>query len=287
MNGSDLASTFGLSSGLKVKLFAQVGRSKHWPTGEIWASLSGSLRKEIRSELRGKQKIVREYLNQEKIDPSNTILADVGWRGTIQDSLSLIAESEFTGCYLGLYDSYGFLGEFTKKSGLAFDYTRGNPAPEQLGFLGHIERSFTFSPFQSSGFHRSPRGVISPTFIDKHDGPSAPRQTSFERVVSIAESVGDAMFSSGFFGRESGEFVRAVMTQMSFEPNKFTSATWFDENHEEGFGTIDQVDKHSRYEGESEASSFQNAILLSNSQSAVLWPQGIHAWDKQSKKLER
>jgi hypothetical protein len=129
--------------------------------------------------------------------------------------------------------------------------------------------------------------VISPTFIDKQDGASAPRQSSFERVVSLAESVGDAMFSSGFYGRESGEFVRAVITQMSFEPNKFTSATWFDENHEEGFGTVDQIDTQNRNEGDSDVSSFQNSILFSNSQSAVLWPHGIHAWDKQPKKLER
>jgi hypothetical protein len=131
----------------------------------------------------------------------------------------------------------------------------------------------------------SPEGVISPTFIDKQDGASEARQTSLERVVSIAESVGEAMFSSGFFGRDSGEFVRGVISHMSFDPNSFTSATWFDENHEEGFGTTDQIEKHGDNEAETDIASFQNSILVSKSQSAILWPQGIHAWDIQQNKI--
>jgi FMN phosphatase YigB (HAD superfamily) len=287
MNGVDLSSSLGLSSELKAKVIEQVGYTELLPTKEIWSLLSGSLRKEIRTELEEKQKLLREYLDQENIHPSNTILADVGWRGTIQDSLSLITESEFTGCYLGLFDSLEFLGQFDKKSGLAFDHPNGNRPPKNLDFLGHIERSMSFSSLQSSGFQKSTNGAISPTFIDKKDGASVAREGSFDRVVSLAESVGNAMFSSGFFGRESGDFVQAVMSQMTFEPNEFTSATWFDELHEEGFGTVTAIEKVVGDERESETSIFQNSILLSTPQRTGIWPEGTHSWHKDKSKIER
>jgi HAD superfamily hydrolase (TIGR01549 family) len=277
MTGRAIQKTLGLPEELADLIRIQIGFEEQVRTTTIVSRLSSGLRLEVGSYLKSQKHNLQKLMNDRSISPERTLLGDLGWRGTIQDSLSRIAGSYFSSVYLGLFRSMDGSKADSNKLGLLFDESKGRPAPRELTFFGPLERAFTISCSQVIRYENH-NGEISPVVSNSEDAPSAHRATAMKTGFPQAvKETARALISAGLFGSESSQFVTRLLQNWILRPSAFQASTWFDESHAEGFGVGDSVHYAVTDPSEIWAGPSRGATALEGLRSS-LWPQGYLAW---------
>lgn len=283
MTADDFHSSAGLPVEFLERIKSDLGPLTTLQPNQIWELLSKELQDDILKYLEEQRLLLSELLSIMNIDPSTTVLCDLGWRGSINDALNQIAQKEFTGVYLGLYNSYNFIGDFSHKFGLLFDEPRGFQPPTHPEFLGHIEKSFTISSHQVARYERGQDGRVIPLTIDKFDGPSADRLLVMNHFEDILSATAEAMFSIGAVGSDSAEFVWEVFLNWTERPTRQQASTWYLEHHSEGFGTVDSVSTLEELDHEAENHIVDGFVTLDISD--LPWPSGLEALISEDKEM--
>jgi hypothetical protein len=274
MTSNEFVQSLGLPEGLSLRVRQSLGPLVHYETSKIWGELTTEIQEEITSYLTGQRELVRAFLEQLEVRPTNTVVCDIGWRGTINDALNSIVNGEFTGAYLGSLFSYRPRG-YGKKFGLAIDEPHGLPIPPELTFWGHLERSMTTSSHKALRYIQEPSGVQAEW--ESADGPGNARLERLDKFRHVYNRVAETLFSAGFFGSDSRDYVRQTLLNWTLEPSFAQADTWFGEHHGEDFGaatsrngealSVDQIPNRTGDTWDAET-----AFLNSE------WPEGLLAW---------
>lgn len=275
MTAADFHSSAGLPVQFLERIKSDLGPLTTLQPNQLWELLSEKLQDDILKYLEEQRLLLSELLSNLNINPSNTVLCDLGWRGSINDALNQIAQKEFTGAYLGLYNSYNFIGNYSRKFGLLYDEPRGFQPATNPEFLGHIEKSFTISSHQVARYERGKDGQVIPLTIDKSDGPSADRLQVMNHFEDIMNATAEAMFSVGAVGSDSAEFVWEIFVNWTQSPTRQQASTWYLEHHSEGFGTVDSVSTLEQIDYEVENNIVDGFVTLDISD--LPWPSGLQA----------
>ncbi len=237
-NGESISQSMGLTDALAHQVKLELGFSEKVKTRNVWSLLSETTRAAIKEYLREQATLIKTYLKILDITPENSILCDVGWRGTIQDSLSRILGRDFEGIYLGLYSPFANVVSKGRKTGILVDENTSTNMIPFLNFFGPLERALTIPGYQVLRYENDSSGtIVKPVYSNKFDGPSNARN---ELITSSFDQVSELVFKKlsglGVFGLESRVFASKTLLNWYKKPTFAHSSTWFSEMHREGFG---------------------------------------------------
>lgn len=279
MDSKAFIETLALPDHIAERVRQELSPLEKHRTTSISKKLSDSLRTAITEYLVEQRGLIFDFLTNLKVSARNTLFADLGWRGTIQDSISRILGEETSGAYLGLNSPFFGKAEGQKR-GLLFDEPLGQKPPTWMAFIGPIERAFTLSDYQTMRLAKiSTLGEqIELIKSTESDGPSPGRrklvEENFENYLPFVVK----LFSDlGIFGHETRDYVAGTLERWMNNPNPLHSSTWFDEKHREGFGAgtdvhYSTISPSIHWQNSSTSSLVRNAVRLSR------WPSGYRAW---------
>jgi hypothetical protein len=276
--------TFCSTVGLSFELTNQIMESRIfssttlYATKFIYSDLLGDFVSQITDEVASNRIKIVSLLNQLEIIEGGFVVCDVGWRGSIQDALERIIEKRILGIYLGLRKPFNRKGFIENKKGLVFDEMRDQPASAIYDFVGPIERAFTLTDRQVSGYGISSDGSIVPIYSQNKEKIADWRfQAHQDHFEMIFNAVSSKWLSSGIFGSESKAAVSSALENWFLNPNIYHSDLWFSEKHGEEFGAGDNVhylieEPNKKWLSKAGKKEVLRAVRLS------AWPLGYIRW---------
>jgi FMN phosphatase YigB (HAD superfamily) len=277
MNRDALIKTLGIPSQLHYLVERNFGKFEKFRTSNSWDRLDLEARSSISTYLVEQNQFIRRFLLENEILPEQIIICDLGWRGSIQESMERIIGSEYTGQYLGLLKSYSSSGSKLTKKGLLFDEYRSQNLGFDFSFFGPLERAFTISARQTSRY-ADIKGVISPV---EEDGleylPQERVDFTHSMLPKSLDIVAEQLMGIGLFGTETREFAEKILENWMTQPNSYQASVWFDEIHGEGFGAGDQV-HYSKFDGLSNWINKPLRLMLNENSVNAIWVEGFLNW---------
>jgi hypothetical protein len=277
MNVDTLIDTLSAPEYLENLLRQTFPKFEVFRTRSIWKRLSPETKLETISWLESQKFLIRDYLVQLDISSSNSVLSDIGWRGSIQNALNRIMDEQFIGQYLGLYAPFQNSEQENSKFGLLFDEKRGSACPDYLTFLGPVERALTITDRQVSSYQKNTSGV-EPVFHRKAENISTDRVNLIKSSLPhCINQITTLMTGIGIYGSDSAEFLREVLRLWMNNPNSYHSSNWFDELHREGFGVGGKPNYFISTPNASWIGKNYHSQVLKGARES-LWPTGYLAW---------
>jgi FMN phosphatase YigB (HAD superfamily) len=184
--------------------------------------------------------LLRRYVLSRTTIDRTFIMADIGWRGTIQDNLvRALGIRQSVGVYLGLFPYLNAQPPGTRKIGVAFDANRG----EDYLFAdppGVLERPWTPDQPSTVGFEEVD-GVVVPLH-DKESGHVSSGIDAFQRgTLSAARGVAEWMVGFGFTANvlhdQAGRWARTLWES----PPEGLADIWFASDHDDSFGALNST----------------------------------------------
>jgi hypothetical protein len=279
-SGTSISESMGLTEKLAHLVKSEIGISAQINTKVVWTKLSEETRQCIKDYLSEQASFIREYLKDLDISPENSILCDVGWRGTIQDSLSRIVGRDFDGVYLGLYRPFEDSISKGRKNGVLIDENSGTNLVPFLNFFGPLERAMTIPGYQVLRYENQGNKLkIKPVLTDSFDGPSNARK---KLIDDSFEEVSDLVFKKlsglGIFGNESTYFAAKTLLNWYTKPTFVHGSTWFSEGHRESFGVTEG--QHYFHPSQPRSNEFYplTELKLGRIIQQSQWSEGFIAW---------
>lgn len=276
-----LVDSLSLPDDLAEKIHSRFAKFQRVRTSRVLSYLDESTVDAIRTHLAEQRKIFQALAKHLGVNASAAVVCDLGWRGTINDSISRMLGNEIPGVYLGLNAPLDPSNRYKDKVGLLFDEPRGKAAPASMAFFGPIERAFTIAPASTIRYTHDGDtfGFVVST---APDAPSSGRsELVIEQLVNGVDSMFEAMLSCGLFGFETEQFVSKIAENWMLNPSENHSATWFDEVHGEGFGTSEV--HYQNLQPRVEWFTPGGEALIAKAIQASLWPEGYVRWSKISR----
>ncbi|HQR78606.1 MAG TPA: hypothetical protein PLT68_00135 [Actinomycetota bacterium] len=191
----------------------------------------------IEAHVLSARSLLRRYVLSRTDLDQPFLLADIGWRGTIQDNLvRALGIRESIGVYLGLFPFLNAQPPGASKIGVAFDANTG----EDFDFAdppGVLERPWTPDVASTIGFAELD-GQVVPRH-DKESGHVSPGIAAFQRgSLSAARTVAEWMAGFGFTAatlhEQAGRWARTVWE----DPPEGLADIWFASDHDDSFGAL-------------------------------------------------
>jgi FMN phosphatase YigB (HAD superfamily) len=219
---------------------------------------------------------LRRYIEAESVITDPFIVADIGWRGTIQDNLvrALGISSSF-GVYVGLFPFLNAQPPGSNKVGVAFDGNRG----EDFGFADPpavLERPWTPDVPSTIGFTEC-EGRVVPLF-DKESGHVSPGIEAYQQgALEVAGLIAGWMSGFGLTTSALRPQIAQWARQVWEQPGPGLADIWFSSDHDDSFGALN----HTGFGKESPGPQWLTGDLyrhVSAGMTASGWPQGYLAW---------
>lgn len=276
MEPDALIETLGIPESMNDLVRRNFGRLEKIRTKDAWGRLDVSARSEISRFLSSQKEYIHEYIVAKEINPFQAITCDLGWRGSIQDAMGRIFKKDYDGVYLGIFNPFQDENR-GNKSGLIFDEPNGMPAPEFLKLLGPVERAFTISDKQVSGYSKSENRIK----VEFQRDPEVqnPRRIALvnENFEPYLSEVSSLLLSIGYFAENSKMFMEYVLFNWIKNPNSIHAAAWFDELHREGYGVGSSVQYANVKPNKSWLEKSLRSSVREGAQNS-LWVEGYLQW---------
>ncbi len=276
MSTKALIETLGLPPELHYLILRTFSPFERFRTIDAWKRLDMPARLEINEYLAVQRGLIAQLLRDLGINSYNSVICDLGWRGSIQNAIERILETPLSGQYLGIFNPFDNQVHGLKQ-GLVFDETRGIEQPTYLRLLGPIERAFTISNRQVTGYKQSGACVVPVLSL-------LPEKLNPDRIKLINDHfattfsiVADSLLSVGLFGYESTDFVKSTLEKWFSHPTQFHASTWFDEEHAESFGAGGDVHYLNHFPDNSWITKSLRNVVRRNATDA-LWAEGYLEW---------
>lgn len=195
----------------------------------------------ITSHVERARALLRNYVLSTSVLTEPFVVADVGWRGTIQDNLvRALGIASSHGVYFGLFPFLNAQPPGSSKVGVAFDGNLG----EEFAFADPpavLERPWTPDVPSTIGFEEV-AGQVEPLF-DKEAGHVSPGIEQFQRgTLDVAPLV--AAWMSGF--GLTTEALRPQIARWAHDlwqnPPAGVADIWFSSDHDDSFGALNHSD---------------------------------------------
>ena len=227
--------------------------------------------------LRERRGLLVDYLRQETdLTRSAMVVADVGWRGTIQDNLAhVLPEVRLFGVYLGLFPYLNAQPSNATKEAVGFDGNVG----DDFAFAeppAAVERPWTPHVPSTVDYHRSLDGRI--TAVVDREVHASPLIDEFQRGILIgapraAEFLVKNGFTVGIVRRQLKNDVRRYYEQ----PEGGVADIWFGSEHDDTFGALN-VTPFGKNAPSAQWLSTEGDKLWAESARASRWEPGYDEW---------
>lgn len=219
---------------------------------------------------------LRRYVESESVITDPLILADIGWRGTIQDNLvrALGIPSSF-GVYVGLFPFLNAQPPGSQKVGVAFDGNLG----EAFAFADPpavLERPWTPDVPSTIGFTEE-AGRVVPQF-DKETGHVSPGIEQYQQgALEVAGLVATWMSGFGLTTTVLRPQIAAWASRVWDDPEPGMADIWFSSDHDDSFGALNRTGFGKDFPGPEWLTGDLYRHIASGMASSG-WPQGYLAW---------
>ena len=185
------------------------------------------------------RKNIKKYFEQKGLNSGQSVsmIVDLGWRGTIQDNVSMLVDEHIYGCYLGLF-TYLNRQEKVSKSGWLFDNnTKENDW--NLHEVGPIEMLFNALGGSTTGYKVENGKVIAVKKEEKAEDDVFVKYTS-QFQGGIKKTIPDIIEYVAVHGLDSSDLrdiSRKIAHQLLTNPPSKIAEAFFELTHNETFGT--------------------------------------------------
>ena len=242
---------FLVSLGLDSEDYTDALRAFGLPVDEVLTNVSTNERlgefladhavsKRILDSLASHRALLTSYLEDRGVGSSTALVADIGWRGTIQDNLChLLPDVEFHGVYFGLFPYLNPQPPNSRKCAVVFDGNLG----EDFGHVAPpaaVEAAWTPPIPTVLGYRRLADGRILP------DGPFEHHRAdglinAFQAGVMDLLPLAKWMVASG----ATTELIRAglqdALRRYFSDPLPGVCDIWFESAHDDTFGVLNET----------------------------------------------
>jgi hypothetical protein len=192
-----------------------------------------SVAQELEGSLESQRKAAREFLDDAFGPDEVSVVADIGWRGTIQDNLArLFAEREFRGLYLGLLDFLNPQPGNSSKAAIGPDANTGDDVSWLEDHVAVLERLLT-PPIASTVGYGGGQGVV---LRNPNEQISSILAAFQDGVLAGAVGVAEVYVK---LGAEVSDFKAAVVEDMRravLQPPGGVADAFFSSAHSDDFG---------------------------------------------------
>lgn len=196
------------------------------------------------------RQLLAQYLAQEGLGQSKrSLVVDIGWRGTIQDALALIAlDRQIDGAYLGLFGYLNPQPANAAKSGWLFDDNAG--APLQIGDVAALEMMFnapggSVVGYVGEGSRVRPHCEIEPDEERIIRGEVATLQSG---MLDAVAPLADYIRLHGLTASDLRPLARDLTIALTTRPPADIADAFMQLRHNESFGMGDAVDVGGRFD---------------------------------------
>ena len=267
---------------LTKRVLGELANLQHANVAELdQHDLTNALSKELHSTIaryaKGQLASFKRYIATRgtALFQQDEIIADVGWRGTMQDLLGAIfTEHRIGGVYLGMFPFYFDQDPRLPKRGVAFDANRGD-AFTFVDPPAAIERPWTPNVGSCIGY-----GPAGEPQLDQSDLSSQSESDirQFQNAcIELVPTSADALLANGvlFDGKQQG--ILSMIREYYETPHPGIADIWFDSKHDDTFGL--GFNPYAKELPEATAISEQNILyLISKNAEKSRWPAGYHRW---------
>jgi hypothetical protein len=277
MDLNTFCSTLGLNDHLKSIVLKESNHKKDSAL-QLFDNLPIFIATEISNYLSEQKLLIKNHLESRGITSGNVIYCDLGWRGTLQDSIHRILGEQgiAEGTYLANWTPL-VKNTKSKKLGLLNVRFSNDDVESLTEFPGPIERIFTTLDKSVSQYNLSKSGAFE-VIYGKKEFCIQERLDSYSMNFSfIAEAVGRQMLALGIFGFETASIAKDLIERFYSQPSFFEAATWFEEIHGEAFGSGDDthykiISPNDSWSNPGSKKDIFRALTLSR------WDSGYEAW---------
>lgn len=233
---------------------------------------------EIQNALDSNRAALQAYLDKSlAAQNGKVVVADIGWRGSIQDNLGrILPEVDFHGVYLGLFP---FLNEQLKshtKQAVVFDGNKGEkyfyaepPAAIERPWTPHIPSVVKFTMNES-------KDVFAVTEIEL--GEVSNEVSDFQSgSIEASELVAKWIVAHGYSSSDLRTELQQRLEDYYQNPSTAVAGIWFDSSHDDSFGALNQT-SFLKFRPDRTWIENPNSEAISAAQASSLWPHGYAAW---------
>ncbi len=219
---------------------------------------------------------LRRYIEAESVLTDPFIVADIGWRGTIQDNLvRALGISNSFGVYVGLFPFLNAQPPGCVKVGVAFDGNLG----EDFEFADPpavLERPWTPDVPSTIGFTEQ-QGRVVPLFDKESGHVSAGIEAYQQGALEVAGLIARWISGFGLTTTAMRPLVAHWARQVWNQPGPGLADIWFSSDHDDSFGALNRTG----FGKDCPGPQWLTGDLyrhVSAGMAASGWPQGYLAW---------
>lgn len=220
--------------------------------------------------------LLQEYLADHGFGPEVAVIADLGWRGTIQDNICLIRpDCSVHGVYLGLFPFLNPQPANATKTALVFDGNGGEP-------FGHVDPPAVIeapmTPLIPSpiAYRRTAHGVAG-VMQPEHDRAEHLVEAFQAGLLTAAPAVAEQLVQWGATSCLMRHGLQSFVESLYTHPPDGLADIWFESAHDDTFGVLNETP----YEKAFTPSSVLSATVPVEQQPAAVasrWPPGYASW---------
>jgi hypothetical protein len=192
-----------------------------------------SVEEELGRSLAAQRKAAQEFLDDAFGPDEVSVVADIGWRGTIQDNLArLFAEREFRGLYLGLLEFLNPQPGNSSKAAIGPDANTGHDVSWLEDHVAVLERLLT-PPIASTVGYGAGKGVVLRTPNEQTSSVLAAFQ---DGILAGAVGVAEIYVKLGAEVSDLKTCVIEDMRRVILQPSGGVADAFFSSAHSDDFG---------------------------------------------------
>lgn len=185
------------------------------------------------------RKYIKKYFEQKGLNKGQSVsmIVDLGWRGTIQDNVSMLVDEHVYGCYLGLFSFMNQQKNVSKRGWLFDNNTKENDW--NIHEVGPIEMLFNALGGSATGYRMKDGKVIAVKKEEKAEDDVFVKYTSHFQS-GIKKTIPDIVEYVAVHGLDSydlREISREIVQQLLTDPPSKIAEAFFELTHNETFGT--------------------------------------------------
>lgn len=243
--------------------------------GEFLADRAVS--KRILKSLDTNRTLLTSYLEDRGVGEGTTLVADIGWRGTIQDNLChLLPDLEFHGVYFGLFPYLNPQPPNSRKSAVVFDGNLGEGF-NHVSPPAAVEAAWTPPIPTVLEYRRLADGRVMPVGPLEHHRADGLINAYQAGVLESATTVASWMVSVGGTTELIRSGLQEVLRRYYSCPLPGVCDIWFESAHDDTFGVLNET-PYAKSRVSREFLEMPDGAEAHPAAISSLWPAGYASW---------
>ncbi|BAF72680.1 hypothetical protein [Sulfurovum sp. NBC37-1] len=185
------------------------------------------------------RRYIKQYLKQKGLNQGKSVsmIVDLGWRGTIQDNISMLVDEHVHGCYLGLFNYLNRQEEVSKCGWLFDNNIQENDWTNHE--VGPIEMLFNSLGGSTIGYESKDGTILAVKKEERAEDNVFVKYTSYFQsgIKKVIPEVIEYIAIHGLTSSDLKDVSRQIAKQLLANPPVQVAEAFFELTHNETFGT--------------------------------------------------